>query len=96
MLVLALADNRRVTYVGLGDNNVAAVGVECLIATLETNRTIVNLDLEDKDVRTGLVDEVELIFLAQERSMRNNDYTLTRFDCGGMEIGTQTTLCPCS
>ncbi len=64
-LLLALVDNTCITHVWLRDNDITDEGVKCLIATLESNQTIVYLALMgNSGIDPALADKVRLMLKA--------------------------------
>ncbi|EED92186.1 hypothetical protein THAPSDRAFT_262646 [Thalassiosira pseudonana CCMP1335] len=60
-LSLALVDNTAVTHLWLGDNNITSEGAEYLIGTLESNNTIVYVELEgNRGIDDDIVSSISL------------------------------------
>jgi len=95
-LSLALGENTGITHVWLSDNDITSEGVEYLIPTLESNESIVYLDLAGNiDLDPGLVDEVrtllepraDLYITELMERVGQDDPTLTEINFGGMDLG---------
>jgi hypothetical protein len=64
-LLLGLVDNTCITHVWLRDKDITDEGVECLIATLESNQTVIySVLMGNLGINPALADKVWLILKA--------------------------------
>ena len=93
---LALSESTNITHIWLSFNNITSEGVEYLISMLETNETIVFLDLAgNMDIDPALGDELRAILEPREDAyiaalierVQNNDPELTELNFNSMYLG---------
>lgn len=93
-LSLSLIENSTITHIMLRDNHITNEGCEYLLGMLDTNTTVLHLDLNNNYIDQNLLDEIDSILSSSERESvaKSSQSKRAAIDCNTGEVNEETEM----